>query len=215
MFIVMTGYIGLAYRRSNKRLYLLDVACDPVAFLERTEKQIAITGRNVKLGSLLNIDKAAAYITLGKYEEALELLLQIDQAKLTSSNALVVYTINLMVCYYELGDISRAEYLFETQISILSPMHPKVKDAVNILVGERYYFAGKYSESKAHLTKLLTGKLSKRVYLSLLFRLAQMDEIEGNFVLAKEKYKQVGEQGNKLFVAACAQNRLCALEGVS
>lgn len=207
LVIVMIGYIIIANKRHKKRLYLLDEACDPVAFLKSTEKQETITGKSFK--TIFTIDKAAALITLGEYEQARNLLEAVDQSKISEKgNALVVYTIDLIACYYELGDISQAEHLFETQISILAPTNERVKKAVNILVGERYYFIGKYDESREHLSKLLEDKLSLRVYLSILFRLAQIDEIKGNFNQAKKKYVQVSEQGNKLHIVEEARIRL-------
>lgn len=213
LVIVMIGYIAIAYKRSMKRLYLLDEVCDPEAFLKSTERQEAITGRNIKLATIFTIDKAAALITLGEYEQAKNLLEAVDQSKIPGkNNALLVYTINLIVCYYELGDISQAERLFETQISILAPTNQRVKKAVNILVGERYYFLGKYDESGEHLSKILESKLSRRVRLCILFRLAQIDEIKGNIDQAKEKYLQVVEQGNKLQIVEDARIRLRGLK---
>lgn len=213
LVIIMTGYIGIAFRRRQRRLFLFEEACDPEAFLQSTEKQEMITGKRAKMAAFFAIDKSAAFISMGKFEVAKSLLESIDQTKLSEkNNSLLVYTINLMVCLYELGDISQAEYLFETQISILPPMNTRIKKGVNMLVGERYYYLRKYEEYIKHSETLMAGKLSRRTYLSILFRLAQIEEINGNHEKAKKKYKHVVEQGNKLWIVEQSRKRLGALE---
>ena len=127
ILIVMTGYIIISIIRSKKRLSLLEDDCDPEAFLERTEKQRAITGTNKKINTYFDIDRSAGLITLGRFEEAKDILLSIDKNILSRKNdTLLVYTINLMSCLYELGEVASAEELFEIQIPTLPPINNRI-----------------------------------------------------------------------------------------
>lgn len=213
ILIVMTGYIIIAFIRGKKRLGLLDDACDPEAFLERTEKQRAITGKDPKFNTYFDIDRAAGLITLGRFEEAKEMLLSLDKSKLSRKNdSLLVFTINLMVCLYELGEISRAEELFETQLPALSPINPRIVIAVNLLVAERFFYLNRFNECREHFNKIPNQKLSKRARLEVLYFLAQMDEQEGNKEAATIKYNQVASEGNKLWIAKMAKEREDSIE---
>ncbi|NLY43207.1 MAG: hypothetical protein GX066_04405 [Clostridiaceae bacterium] len=200
--LVMTGYILIAYLRTRKRLSLLEEKCDPKAFLERTEKQKQITGKDVRIGTYLSIDIAVAYMEMGEFQKAKEILLSIDRTKLSAKKGtLLVYYIDLISCYYELGEIPEAEKLFETEIVVLPPLNKRMTLSVNILVAERFFFLKRYDESKKKFNELLNEKLSRRRYLSILYRLAQIDEKTGDMESARIKYNQVAEQGNKLWIA--------------
>ncbi len=208
VLIVMIGYLFIAFMRGKKRLSLLDYECDPEAFLERTEKQWAITGKNPKFNKYFDIDRAAGLITLGRFEEAKEILLSIDTSKLSSKNStLLIFTINLMICFYELGEINRAEELFETQLPVLPPIYPRVLLAVNQLVAERFFYLKRYNESREQFNKILNQKLSRRTRLEVLYYLAQIDEQDGNKEAAMVKYNQIANEGNKLWIAKMARGK--------
>lgn len=208
IFLAMSGYIIISYIRSKKRLSLLEEECDPEAFLERTEEQRAITGRNSRYNTYFDIDRAAGLITLGRFEEAKEILLSVDGSRLSRKNdTLLVYTINLILCFYELGEVTRAEELFETQIPTLPPINTRIVLAVNVLVGERFFFLGRYDESCKHFNGLLSQKLSKRTRIGIIYYLAQVEEKMGNITAAWEKYRQVAQEGNKLWIAEKAREK--------
>lgn len=210
LVVMMTGYIIIALVRSRKRLSILDDACDPEAFIESTEKQRAITGRkNPKFDAYFDIDKAAGLFTLGKFAEAKEILFAIDKSKLSRKyDSLLVYTINLMLCFYELGEITSAEELFETQIPALPPINPRVITTVNVLVAVRFFHLKRYDESREQFNKMLNQKLSKRTCLEITYCLAQIDEEEGNKEAAREKYQKVASEGNKLWIATQAKSKV-------
>ena len=168
----------------------------------------SITGRNSKINTYFDIDRAAGLITLGRFSEAKEILLSIDKNKLSRKNdALLVFTINLMLCFYELGEITCAEELFETQLPTLPPINPRIVIAVNVLVAERFFYLKRYDESREQFNKMLNQKLSRRTRLGILYCLAQMDEQEGNIEAAMVNYNQVAREGNKLWIAQRARER--------
>lgn len=108
--LTMAGYLLSGFMRSRNRLRLLDDACNPVAFLERTGKQRMLTGKHPAIAAYLDIDQAAGLITLGQFAEARTLLLSIDTSRLSRKNdSLLAYTINLILCHYETGDVGQAE----------------------------------------------------------------------------------------------------------
>lgn len=205
-------YMIIATIRNKKRCAILDKYCDPETFLEKTIKQTSINGRNRRFAAYMAIDKAAAYITLGEFKEAEIILESIDKQYLSEkNNTLLIYTINRILCSYELGNNEKAERLFERQLTILPALSQDLRNVIRILIGERYYFLGKYDESQEYLMKLLKTNFCKRRYLSILYRLAQIDEIKDKTADAKEKYREVAGQGNKLWIAKQAGERLTKL----
>lgn len=72
---VIIGYITMGYLRNKKRLNLLEENCDPKAFIEATEKQMDITGKNPKIQTYLNIDKVAGLLLMGEFQKAKEILM--------------------------------------------------------------------------------------------------------------------------------------------
>lgn len=207
--IVITGYIIIAINRNKTRLNLLDEKCQPQAFIEATENQILITGKNHKYKTYLCIDKAAGLIVKGEFQEALDILNEIEKSSLSIKNgSLLAYTLNLIECLYELGDITQAEEIFETQIPLLAPVNRKMILAMEMLVAQRYYYLGKYDKSKDKFQQILKEKLSKRAGLEILFRLAQIDEIDGDIIHAKEKFIEVVEKGGELWVALQSRKHL-------
>jgi len=206
--IMLALYIAISIISHKKRLSLFENECDPEKFLLRTEKQKEITGKNPKVKALLDIDCAAALILSGKFDEAKEVLLSIDKNKLSYRNgSLLAYTINLISCYYELGEIDRAEELYETQMPTLSPVNKRMMLAVNMLMAERFFFLKRYNESREYFNRLWKEKLSKCRRLEILYRLAQMDELEGNTESAIKRYQKVADNGNKLWIAAKAREK--------
>jgi tetratricopeptide (TPR) repeat protein len=205
--ILTVVFFTISLWRNKNRLNLLNEVCDPDAFLKRTEKQAEIIEKNPRLAAFIAIDRSAGLICRGEYQAAKELLEEMDKEKISKlRSVLLAYTINLTICYYELGDIQQAERLFETQIAVLPPINKRQQQLVKILIGGRYFYLGKYEESYEYFTKLLEDKYdySKREYLTILFFLAQIEEIKGNFEAAKVKYQRIVAKGNKLWIAVQA-----------
>ena len=209
MLIVMTGYTVISVMRNQSRVRLLDDACDPEAFLLRTEKQEAITGHKSRISELFAIDKAVAYMAMGDYERAKPLLMGFDSQKFSNNDTiLAIHTIDLILCHYELGEIKEAEALFESRLAVLSPFQMRIKLATKILVGERLFYLGRYEESKNELTNLLKQAMTMRARLGILYKLAQIDEINGDKASAIKRYTKVADMANKLDIAKRAKMKL-------
>ncbi|PKM56972.1 MAG: hypothetical protein CVU98_08445 [Firmicutes bacterium HGW-Firmicutes-3] len=212
LILVMSGYILLALSRNKKRLHLLEDLCDPYAFIEATERQRNITGKDPKINAYLNVDHSAGLILMGKWQEAKDRLLMIDQKYLSYKNGtLLIYTINLITCYYGLGQISEADTLFESKIPLLSPVSSKLTLYTKLLIAERLHIHVKLLESKEKYNECLGEKISLRQRLCILYSLAQIDEKTGNLQEAHMKYEEVAKHGNRLWIAVDAQQKLQAL----
>lgn len=200
---------------NNKRTGLLNTECDPEAYLGKMEKlREKSVGKNPKATACLDINISAALISSGEFEEAKEVLLSIDKNLLSVKNgSLFAYTVNLIWCYYELGETELAEKLFETQMPVLAPINKKMTVTVQMLVADRYFFLKRYAESRECLTKLWKEKMNRRNRLEILYRLAQIDELEGNTEAALKKYSQVAMNGNKLWIAAKAREKCEQMKG--
>lgn len=216
---VMTVYILISIKRSKDRLSLLNDKCDPEAFLERTEKQIEIMKKNPKFNACLNVDKAAGLMCMGKTEEGKDTLLDIDKTMLSKKNgALLTYTIDMIICLYDLGKIAEADELYETEFvkilqeSVLSDKK-NFKLAIKFLIAERKLIQGKYEESRKDFQELFEEKFSKRHRIAALHGLARTNEKLGEKEKAIEQYSKIVKFGNKLHVVKEAKEKLEKLEG--
>ncbi len=77
-----------------------------------------------------------------------------------------------------------------------------------VLLAERAFFLEQYEESKALILPLIERPLKNRTRLTLIYRLAQMAELEGDTESAKDYYNQVAEGANKLQIAEIARVKL-------
>lgn len=202
VILVMTLYLVISLYRHKKRINLLDEDCDPEAFLAQTAKQRKITGRNKRVNTFFDIDEAAGLMCLGKYQEAASILESVDKSRLSTKNGIqLVYYINLIGCYYELGEKEKAEELFDNKISTLSPINKRLVTATEIVIIERYYANEDYQHAKEKLSLLLKNPyISKRQKLSLLYILGLINKQEGNIEDAHKNFQYVIDNGNKLAI---------------
>ena len=195
------GYIISTLRRK-----VIDSDCDPERFLIMIDKQEKRRGKEKRVVNRLDINRAAAHLLLGNIQTAKGYLDEIDATYLSEKDgSFLAYTINLILCHYELGEIEKAERLYETNLIKLCPLGKRLKKSVEILIGERYYYLGKYDLSYEHLNKLLNFDLDKRQYLGILFRLAQMDIMKGETDQAMKRLNKIVKFGNKLWIVKASQ----------
>lgn len=194
----ITAYIKDAFWRKS-----LDTDCDPEKFLALILKQEKRFRRNERGLNHIAINRAAGYMVQGNFDIAKDILEGIDISYFSEKSlSLIAYHINLISCYYELGEIEKGEALYETSLVRLCPFGKRIKQAVDILVGERFFYLKRYEESYEYLSKLLKADLCKRQYLSIIFRLAQMDIINGEKEKAEKRLNKIVKLGNKLWIAA-------------
>jgi tetratricopeptide (TPR) repeat protein len=188
----------------------LNTDCDPERYLRMIDKaEKRRRPHNARLLNFFAINRAAAYMSLGDVKTAKGYLDDVDSSCLSYKNeTYIVYTINLIFCYYALGEFEKAEALYETDLVKLCPFTKGMKKSVEILIGERYYYMKKYDLSYEHLKKLLNPDLNKRQYLCILFRLAHIDVINGKTDEAVTKFKKVAKLGNKLSIVKASNEMI-------
>lgn len=208
LFIIVCNII-LDFILSRIRINVLDIKCDPVKYLEMINRQEE-RYRNSKNGRCyLALNRAVSQMLLGNFRHAKEYLMEIDSSYLSKKGMpYLAYINNLIVCHYELGEIDKAESLYETNKIRLCSYGKKINKSVDILIGERYFYLGEYSLSYEHLDKLQRSNLNKRQYLEVIYRLAQMDVINGAKEQAIEKFQEIAYHGNKLWIAKASQEML-------
>lgn len=203
---------GRNYNVYKDRSELLQTECDPEAFLKMTAELRAQSSNNAKMKSYLEIDEAVGQMTLGNFEAAKAILLSVDEQKLpTKYHIDLIHKMNLMYCHYELGEIEEAEFVYEDILPLLSVDDLHVQLTKEVLLAERAFFLGEYAESRVLIEPLMARALKKRTVLSLIYRLAQMAEIDGDMETAQKHYEQVAAEGNGLWIAAQSRNKLEAM----
>lgn len=82
---------------------------------------------------------------MDKPDEARKLLLEIEQKYIKNPSLKMVYVVNLIIAYYELGEIEQAERLYEQEVGLLLPTGKKMQKSMQLLTAERYYYLKKIS----------------------------------------------------------------------
>ncbi|GAA4653833.1 hypothetical protein GCM10023142_09710 [Anaerocolumna aminovalerica] len=126
ILMVMNYIVG--YIISKKRRKALDSDCDPERYLKMLDNHGKRHNNKPIIVSYLAVNRAAGHMLLGDYQTAKEYLEGIDHSYLSEKNgSLLAYTINLILCYYELGEIEKAEILYETSLVRLCPFGSRLK----------------------------------------------------------------------------------------
>lgn len=214
IILMAINYI-IGYIISKLRRKVLEFDCDPERYLIMLDNQEKRFHSKPRILNYLAINRGAGHMLLGDYQTAKKYLEEIDHSYLSEKNgSLLAYTINLILCHYEMGEIEKAEILYETNLIRLCPFEKRLKKSVEILIGERYYYLKKYDLSYNHLKNLLDYDLSKAQYLGILYLLAQMDVMNGATEQAIKKLKKIAKLGNKLGIAKESQKMLESMENI-
>lgn len=217
----ITLYIIYSLFYSYRLRNILDEKCDPVEYLNRTLKQKERLKHKPKYLALISINEAVAHMLLGDTALAKSILSDIDKKYLSDKNGTrLVYTIDYILCCYDLGELEEANRLYDAELPLLSPVTKRLKTTIQILMGERYYYLGQYEKSAEHLSgllgsqmsSLLDTRLTRRQQLGILYLLSKMEMLQGNYEGAAKKLKKVAKFGNKLWIAEEARQLLHSQE---
>ncbi|MEW8972552.1 MAG: tetratricopeptide repeat protein [Tissierellaceae bacterium] len=207
--IIMIGYIIIGLRRSNKRINLLDKDLDPEAFIEAIEKQRKITGKNRRINTYLDYDLVAGLISMGRYEEAKDIIDNMNIKYIPKWNgALLGYYNNKMILLYNLGKKDEADEIFEKYVKTFPLKTPTLKYFMKIILAVKNFEEGNFEECKELCNEYLSINKNKRIELELLYMLAEIDEEQGDIESAREKYNKIAKEGNKLYTAFKAREKI-------
>lgn len=221
-FLVAMGGYFIWWGRLNKRLNnILDEKCDPIKFIEENEKAKAMSKRTA-FQNFCNLNIAVGLGSLGRNEEALEILLNTVDVTAKNSKAFdAVYHQALFCFYINTGDLESAafeydNYLMEYRKSI---KHFAFTFAVDAAVAEYQYKRSKTTETAKiflkrleYLSSTYSKKLSKRGRLNILYNKADILAELGEHESALEKYKIVAENGGSLWIAVDSREKLAKKE---
>ncbi len=195
-------FITISIIRSYRMGQLLNEKCDPEKYLKKTLRQKAKLKHKPKLVAILTINEAAATMLLGDFQKAENILTGIDKEDLSDKNgSYFTYLINLIICNYELGKIEEGDHMYEMQLPPLIISSKRNKITLQMLIGDRLFYKKQYEESYQHMAKLMDIELNTRQQVEILYRMAQIEALKGDYGTAFKKYRKVAKHGNKLWIA--------------
>lgn len=208
--LVTLGYILYMNIKQRKRYSILEEKLDPEKFIEETHKAYRYAGKNKELNSLLNMDLAFAYMSLGEYNKTMEFLDKVDPKQLPkTNNSLVGYYTSLMIVYYNLDDCDKAREMYK-EASKYPLKNKRAEHLRAILDANKYFYEGDYEASRRLFSSYPKDKMSKRFELEILYVLACIDEKERNCQSANLKYKKVAKEANGLYIGKLSKDKLKA-----
>lgn len=215
VMIIGIGYIIYSNIRQKKRYDLLEQDLDPEAFIEATKKQMKITGKNKRAYALLNHDLIVGLLSMRKYEEARDVLDEINEAHLSKWNGSILNYYNVeMILYSNAGDMDRANEIYETKIRNYPIKLLNESMTMDLILADKSLREKEYNISRELFNKVLKNIKSKRLKLEIYHSLAIIDEEEGRIEEAIRKYKKVADKGNKLHLSFLAKEKLKELENL-
>lgn len=211
--LFVPGYVAISMVRHMRRIALLDEACDPEAFIEATQKQHEITGKNKRFSNYLRLDLSAGLVTAGRCEEALAILDGLDERIFRKKQIFRhVVNNNRYAALRGLGRHGEADQLFEESLSSVQSDHKTIKIAISLAQCDYEYHQKNYESCHALIALLKEMSLSKRysVYLCLMEGLLAL--AEGGLEIATKHFEKVVSDGSKLHIAREAENHLMRLK---
>lgn len=214
--VFMPSYILISLRRQKARIKLLEEDCDPEAFIMASEKQYQITGKNKIAHMHLTIDKSAGLASLGKFDEALALLLSLDVKKVKKSKLRwLVYVNNLMLCYDNLHQEEQVQELYQKEFCIHSEKLKQFSSVRSVIIFAKLKyetFEDEISTRHQLIDELKAMKLSKRLSLHLKLSESELALLENDYDLAASLLTDVVSNGNKLYLVEIAKEGLLKIK---
>lgn len=182
---------------------------DPEAFIDATKKQIRIAAKNKRSKAIFNADLVVGLMSMGKYQEALEMADEINIKYLSKWNgSILIYYSNMMSLYINIGEIDKAKKIYEDKIKDYPIKILNESMTMDVVLANKSFNEKEYNISKELFNKVLKSNKSRRLKFQVYYILAEIAEQEGNIEEAIKKYKIVGEKGNKLYISNLAKEKL-------
>lgn len=207
--IVVISYIIYVNIIQRKRYKLIEENLDPEAFVKATEKQFETIGNDKKANGMLSNDLAAGLMSMGKYDEAKKILKEINIKDIPKqAGILLSYLNNIMVVNYKLNNVDEANRIYEDFIRKYKVKRDNEQNIMNLILANKSLEEKDCKKSRELFRKVLEKNKSERLKIDIEFDLAIIDEKEGNIKEAIRRYKYVANNGNKLYSASLARERL-------
>ena len=214
--------IFLVLFKVNSRLWIylysnymnvLDRELDPEKFIELTENEYN-RNKNKKYRNYMKLNLAAGYSSAGKIETAYEKLKEVDLSKkLYRERNKILYYYNEALILNVLGKKEEATEIYNKELSEeIENIGKRKKDSeiYNLVKAlEGMLFHGNDNEKMIEILNEALKKLKiKRQKLGFKYLLATYKEKAGKIEEAIELYKEVAENGNKLYIVQEAREKL-------
>ena len=214
--------IFLVLFKVNSRLWMylysnymnvLDNELDPEKFIELTENEYN-KNKNKKYRNYMKLNLSAGYSSAGKIETAYEKLKEVDLSKkLYRERNKILYYYNEALILNVLGKKEEATEIYNKELSEeIEKIGKRKKDSeiYNLIKSlEGMLFHENDNEKMIEiLNEALKKTKTKRQNLGLKHLLAAYKEKAGKIEQAIELYKEVAENGNKLYIVQEAREKL-------
>ena len=210
LLMVNTGLWMYLY---SNYMNILDNELDPEKFIEFTENEYN-KNKNKKYRNYMKLNLAAGYSSAGKIETAYEKLKEVDLSKkLYRERNKILYYYNEALILNVLGKKEEATEIYNKELSEeIEKIGKRKKDSeiYNLVKAlEGMLFHENDNEKMIEiLNEALKKTKTKRQNLGLKHLLAAYKEKAGKIEEAIELYKEVAENGNKLYIVQEAREKL-------
>ena len=204
---------GLWMYLYSNYMNVLDNELDPEKFIELTENEYN-KNKNKKYRNYMKLNLSAGYSSAGKIETAYEKLKEVDLSKkLYREQNKILYYYNEALILNVLGKKEEATEIYNKELSEeIEKIGKRKKDSeiYNLVKAlEGMLFHGNDNEKMIEiLNEALKKTKTKRQNLGLKHLLAAYKEKAGKIEEAIELYKEVAENGNKLYIVQEAKEKL-------
>ena len=210
LLMVNTGLWMYLY---SNYMNVLDNELDPEKFIELTENEYN-KNKNKKYRNYMKLNLSAGYSSAGKIETAYEKLKEVDLSKkLYRERNKILYYYNEALILNVLGKKEEATEIYNKGLSEeIEKIGKRKKDSeiYNLVKAlEGMLFHENDNEKMIEiLNEALKKTKTKRQNLGLKHLLAAYKEKAGKIEEAIELYKEVAENGNKLYIVQEAREKL-------
>lgn len=210
LLMVNTGLWMYLY---SNYMNVLDNELDPEKFIELTENEYN-KNKNKKYRNYMKLNLSAGYSSAGKIETAYEKLKEVDLSKkLYRERNKILYYYNEALILNVLGKKEEATEIYNKELSEeIEKIGKRKKDSeiYNLVKAlEGMLFHENDNEKMIEiLNEALKKTKTKRQNLGLKHLLAAYKEKAGKIEEAIELYKEVAENGNKLYIVQEAKEKL-------
>ncbi len=211
--VLLMVNIGLWMYLYSNYMNVLDNELDPEKFIELTENEYN-KNKNKKYRNYMKLNLSAGYSSAGKIETAYEKLKEVDLSKkLYREQNKILYYYNEALILNVLGKKEEATEIYNKELSEeIEKIGKRKKDSeiYNLVKAlEGMLFHENNNEKMIEiLNETLKKTKTKRQNLGLKHLLAAYKEKVGKIEEAMELYKEVAENGNKLYIVQEAKEKL-------
>ena len=211
--VLLMVNIGLWIYLYSNYMNVLDKELNPEKFIELTENEYN-KNKNKKYRNYMKLNLSAGYSSAGKIETAYEKLKEVDLSKkLYRERNKILYYYNEALILNVLGKKEEATEIYNKELSEeIEKIGKRKKDSeiYNLVKAlEGMLFHENDNEKMIEILNEALKKIkTKRQNLGLKHLLAAYKEKAGKIEEAIELYKEVAENGNKLYIVQEAREKL-------